>query len=637
MKKVLLLLTIILAANHPTEASTPPEGIDSMLFAYYEWCTSNTTDPVILLKADTLFQLSAKKKDIRMQCVARQFKADYYYFTGNLDSLKAWIPRVQKFARQHGQLKYYYFSWSRLILYYTKRSQFTLAQYELERYLTQAQADDFKPATADAFIQLAHIYRAKKSYRIAVNYYHKAIDFIEKNDLDKFSLPNHYTALSATYFLSKQYDKALAAIEQGKKSITLPSQTWSLTINEIIVYANTNRISKAKTLLQEVKKSGKQFVPETSLLEAELITYKNSHEYDKALTLVNTLIKLCKSQYDSEYYYFYHYNSLAKIQAAQRDFEAAYKNQEKYLDLYTQKVSEENESSLQEFATLLDVHRLDQEKTQLEQQVLAEWLRFTQFLIWGLAVILLLASIFIFVQVRTNRKLKRAMFAAEESNRMKSIFIRSVTHEINTPLNAIVGFSELAESHSEDDKERTTYIDIIRHNSAQLQKLVNNVLYISDLEAMNTTPALALTDINKCCLECIGKTSELCPETISIRFEPACEQFTTLTSQSLLTKTINELLSNAIQFTASGEIVVTCTPDERARQFVITVTDTGTGILPENAERIFERFYKSDSFSSGLGLGLTVCQMIAHALGGTLRIDTNHTPGARFVLTLPIR
>ena len=111
-------------------------------------CNNNIRDSVVLLKADTLFRLAGEKNDIRMQAVALSFKADHYYFNNELDSLKAWIPRVQAFARANEQPTYYFFTWSRLILYYTKHGQYTLAQYELERYMAQAEQDDYKPAIA---------------------------------------------------------------------------------------------------------------------------------------------------------------------------------------------------------------------------------------------------------------------------------------------------------------------------------------------------------------------------------------------------------------------------------------------------------------------------------------------------------
>lgn len=157
--------------------------------------------------------LSGEKHDIRMQAVALSVKADHYYFNNDLDSLKAWIPRVQDFARKHNQLKYYYFTWSRLILYYTKQAQYTLAQYELEQYMSQAEKDNYKPATADAYKQLGHIYRTRGLKEASVEYYRKAIDFMIQNGLDKFQLSNLYSELatmlmgSATLSRSRRGDR----------------------------------------------------------------------------------------------------------------------------------------------------------------------------------------------------------------------------------------------------------------------------------------------------------------------------------------------------------------------------------------------------------------------------------------------
>ena len=91
------------------------------------------------------------------------------------------------------------------------------------------------------------------------------------------------------------------------------------------------------------------------------------------------------------------------------------------------------------------------EKAELRQQAQEERLHRTQLGTIGLACILLLAAVFIAVMLRMNRHLARAKRAAEESNRMKGIFIRNITHEINTPLNSIVGFAELAAASDDAD------------------------------------------------------------------------------------------------------------------------------------------------------------------------------------------
>ena len=156
MKKALLLLMLFIRIPSGHAQTETYKNVDSTLYAYYRWCNNNIRDTAVLSKADTLFRLSGEKHDIRMQAVALSLKADHYYFNNNLDSLKAWIPRVQDFARKNDQIKYYYFTWSRLILYYTKQAQYTLAQYELERFRDQAIRDDYKPAIAEAYKHYAY-------------------------------------------------------------------------------------------------------------------------------------------------------------------------------------------------------------------------------------------------------------------------------------------------------------------------------------------------------------------------------------------------------------------------------------------------------------------------------------------------
>ena len=93
--------------------------------------------------------------------------------------------------------------------------------------------------------------------------------------------------------------------------------------------------------------------------------------------------------------------------------------------------------------------------------------------------------------------------------------------------------------------------------------------------------------------------------------------------------------SNAIKNTTEGSIVLKTAADDT--QLTITVEDTGCGIAPEEADHIFERFVKLDDFKEGLGLGLPLCRMIAKRMGGNVILDTSYSPGARFIITLPLQ
>lgn len=147
---------------------------------------------------------------------------------------------------------------------------------------------------------------------------------------------------------------------------------------------------------------------------------------------------------------------------------------------------------------------------------------------------------------------------------------------------------------------------------------MDDVLYIAGLESSETPPAMSPTDINECCQECIQKVSQSSYRAVSIRFVPAREKFHLHTSCMLISKAITEMLRNAVHFAADGEITLAYTLDGGNRRITFTVTDSGPGIPACEAEHIFGRFVKLDTFSQGLGLGLTVCRLIASALGGTI-------------------
>ena len=419
-----MLFTRIPSGHAQTETY---KNVDSTLYAYYRWCNNNIRDSVVLLKADTLFRLAGEKNDIRMQAVALSFKADHYYFNNELDSLKAWIPRVQAFARANEQPTYYFFTWSRLILYYTKHGQYTLAQYELERYMAQAEQDDYKPAIAEAYKQLGHIYRTRGLKETAADYYRKAIGFIEENNLNKFSLPILYSELATVLIDTGRYEEAAEELEKGKARLTLPEYIWPLKLKQVILYSRTGRSAEARTLFDQIRQGHDGYLTTASLTEAQLAINLAEHEFGRALTTLDKLIGLFKETGHSETYFYELFQTRAETYAETGNYEAAYKSQKHYLDLYRKKVGDDNERNLGEFATLLDVSRLDVEKAELQRQTQEVRLHRTQLGIAALSVILLLTVLFLLFTARMNRRLAHAKRAAEASSRMKGVFIRNIT------------------------------------------------------------------------------------------------------------------------------------------------------------------------------------------------------------------
>ena len=222
-----------------------------------------------------------------------------------------------------------------------------------------------------------------------------------------------------------------------------------------------------------------------------------------------------------------------------------------------------------------------------------------------------------------ERKLRLAKEEAEESNRIKSAFLANMSHEIRTPLNAIVGFSSIL-----SEEERVEYLDIIERNNELLLQLINDILDLSKIEAGTLEYVYANVDINKMVSEIEQATSiRLTNKDVRLVTVTPLPGLLLYTDQRRITQVFNNFISNALKFTAAGSITIGYgMPENSYIRFY--VTDTGTGISSENAQGIFNRFVKLDSFKQGTGLGLAISQNIVKELKGEIGVESQLSKGS---------
>lgn len=235
--------------------------------------------------------------------------------------------------------------------------------------------------------------------------------------------------------------------------------------------------------------------------------------------------------------------------------------------------------------------------------------------------------------IESSEKLQIAKDKAEEADRLKTSFLANMSHEIRTPLNAIVGFSQLLEDASEE--ERTEFIKIIGNNSDLLLSLVNDVLDLSRLESDTFSLVMKDSKVQDCCRNALDSMRHRVLEGVKLTFTCPEDDIIMNVDPLRLQQVLVNLLVNATKFTTEGEINLDFRVDRENRQAVFSVTDTGIGIPLEKQESIFNRFEKVDEFKQGTGLGLSICRIIAGRFGGTIRVDSSYTGGARFVFTIP--
>lgn len=252
---------------------------------------------------------------------------------------------------------------------------------------------------------------------------------------------------------------------------------------------------------------------------------------------------------------------------------------------------------------------------------------------------LLIFALFYIVQSRRKhlKELQKAYRRATESEKMKAAFIQNVSHEVRTPLNIISGFSQVIADPDLTDsvEERKHMSEMMQKSAHQITSLIDEIIGLSLIESTEKMRRDDTPKINRLLKDLQHNYEDLANKGVIIKLETELDDdFTIKTNENMLKRILAALMENAVKYTEKGSITIKTTTDEQQMKFVIE--DTGCGIPADQAENIFGRFVKLNSFKEGIGLGLPLSRKLAEQLGGNVTLDTSYTEGARFIVTLPI-
>ena len=246
-----------------------------------------------------------------------------------------------------------------------------------------------------------------------------------------------------------------------------------------------------------------------------------------------------------------------------------------------------------------------------------------------------------------NAKLQIAAENAESANRAKSTFLFNMSHDIRTPMNAIIGYADLASRHSDEPAKLKKYMENIQVCGQNLLMLLNNVLDLARIENDKTEMEYSVSDVEKDfrnCLAMFRNQADNKGQTLTVTTQlPYPYIYADIPH---LTEVCTNLVSNAVKYTGAGGTIrcgVTQKPGEKEGwcDTVVTVADNGIGMSQEFQKHIFEPFERERTSTvskvEGSGIGMGIVKKLVGLMGGTVEVESKIGVGSTFTVTIPCR
>ena len=232
--------------------------------------------------------------------------------------------------------------------------------------------------------------------------------------------------------------------------------------------------------------------------------------------------------------------------------------------------------------------------------------------------------------------------AKSQLRQVKSDFLSNISHELRTPLSVVVGFVYLLLNQviGKLTEEQQKVLETVYRNSEELLELIDNVLWMTSLNAGDANATIDKFDVRDVINETMKRYEKAIAEKgLQLDLKLAEGDLSLISDRAKVERVFQNVFNNAVKFTSEGEIIVKAFPSAQRDRVDIEITDTGVGIEQSKIDSIFEPFHQADNSMqrsySGLGIGLTVARRMAELIGGRLTVSSKPGAGTRVTMSFP--
>ena len=649
MKRFVLVCLCLLAALWPSAAQNNPYEIDDVCYAILQRVEAVVDDPA----AEDFDEISADLLATAIERGDTKAQTLYYVFAlRRICRVGVNVPMEQRLqmnrqvdeafdklrevAREMGYTQYYYYSYDLAQNYYFDSRQITASFDLLDEMLKESEQENNDYGEWQALRFLAQMYMQQGDIVNTRFYLLQALDlYAESKDPDVRRQPvtRTYCDLADTYDFSEDssrlfYNKAAEAAQAHLDTLRCSYYQAQIAAfdKDVAEYERKRDYCLNDSAFRSFFRTGEELF---ACVDAVV------HNARPSQALMDTLALPRQQLF------------LGRLAAQWGQYDISLTMMRKRYEEMQYMLSRVNNMRLEEASGRYQNYSLNRQLTEKSQEVLMAT-RLVEFLVM---VILLVSSGFFWVHNRNLRKaremdeerireLKEANEQVELANAAKTRFVQNMSHEVRTPLNAIVGFSQLLAlpDGSFPEEEKAEFSDHIINNTKMLTMLLDDILNASAMDAGKYRISYEDGEMHFIAQAAIRSAEHRLQPGVKMYYAPESEEpFTFQTDPRRVQQILINLLTNSCKHTKEGEIRLSSSLTSRPGYVSYFVTDTGPGVPADQAEHIFERFTKLNDFVQGTGLGLSICRDIAGRMGASVYLDTTYTAGgARFVFEVPV-